>query len=133
MGNCENLAIRLGEEARTKLMDFVLDRNGKDGASLHYIVLEGDCVLVTIERVILIGDDDVDCPIFTLCFEIKEYRAYENCEMKISRVLTLSSHVLQSFEKHVSLDGAFVIEDTTRTALDVFMSVFNDMTISCLT
>lgn len=43
-------SIRLSDEARIKLTNFVLDLDGKYKESLHYIVLEGNCVLTTITR-----------------------------------------------------------------------------------
>lgn len=52
MGNgwaAEENQIRLTDKAMDKVREFIL-ADGETGESLHFIVLEGDCVLTTITR-----------------------------------------------------------------------------------
>lgn len=116
--------ICLEKEARTKLMNFILDPNGKDGESLHYVVLEGNCVLVTITRDIYHIGDEND-PLFL--FMTVEYRMSGNGKMEyITSGFDQTNESLQMIKENVSY-GPRAIEDPSHEALEFLMSVFDDV------
>lgn len=116
-------SICLSDEDEEKLKDFVSDLDGKDRASLQFIVLEGDCVLFTIERFITWRWDKVwnwHPPLSTIriqfsisWFHISKY------DESLAIFGTTNGNMEICFrwiKQHVSPYGVLAVEDSDRLA-----------------
>lgn len=133
MGNTEGQQLKrticLGEEAISKLKDFVTDLDSDDDGNydreLHFVVLEGDCVLVRIYRFNLWTWEAFESGFWdNLKFAIQWYHMYENGEFdSFSSEAMNMEDTLRWIQKHVSPEGDTAIEDCDQKALDVFVGV----------
>lgn len=120
MGNCKSFRLTDGE--KKKLIDFVLDSKGKDGASLHYIISEGDCVLITIQRRINAMNK--------VFIGIEEYYAYKNGELTYLVYRWISQVLFHSLMKqNFSPVGFMGTEDPTHKARVIFMDNYDAINI----
>lgn len=126
-----NDKIRLTDGERIKLENWIQDLDGEEKSSLHYVVLEGDCVLITITRYF---DFFSKGPLWNMLdtkpwdkldFSVRKYFVCAN-EMKYFQTYSISfKKCLENLNRYVSPNGALALEDHTHQALDIFMTAFD--------
>lgn len=116
------------DETAKKLERFVLNLDGEDGSSLHFVILGGNFVLMTIERTIFDNSnyryEDDDYHREKLLFTIREYQSssrHGGLEY-FENTMNLES-CLREIKRLVSPSGVIAIEDPTREALSVCNTV----------
>lgn len=120
----EPISIRLTDGAREKLVNFILDSKDKAGTSLYYIVLEGNCVLMTITRWCYPSWENNACFVFYKYFVTNNghLNYFQSSAQSVKESLCL-------IEKYISPDGVFAIEDVNKKSVNIFMNIFNDKTV----
>lgn len=115
--------IRLDEKAKTKLIDFIFDPNCTQGERRDYVVLEGNCVLVSVTR----KRTTDEC----ILLKITEFYAFENIACKAySQYSTNKKSYCHLLEWHFStVEGLPSIEDSNHKALDIFMDYHDSINI----
>lgn len=125
MGNIESnpyYSIRLKQEEERKLVRFIFDSKGNIGSSLHFVILEGDCVLITITR--------VSCD-SGIIYSVPNY-IIRKCFVRGNKLEFFESNIMsdldiaRKFDRHVNSSGVMAIEDPKHEALDIFMSFKDD-------
>lgn len=113
--------ISLDNCALKKVLNFVTAKE-QNNDSLHFIVLEGDCVLVTINRLVRKGEPK---------FKIQKFWINENGQISIvtSRRWKRALACINEINRRVSAFGVPAIEDVERKAIDVICHIFAQETV----
>lgn len=109
--------IRLTNKEIEKLRNFICDLNGKDRSSLHYIVLEGDYVFISIIR---LNDYALD----KLEFMVHKYFFRDRELSHTSSIFTDRETCIGFFNSLISSHGSRAIEDPTHKSKIILMDAF---------